>query len=210
MVDELHSRERFRGARVQAGPASARSAHSALIQSLQSLRERVLERLDSLETLARQRIGVRPPAAGESHGPGTDPSSRNRPSSRRPSGRLRRPGRAPGEGVERVADPTRGGSPLARRSLGTRRASNASTYSSASETHPHSHAPSPGPAAGVPRPRCRRRRRGPGPIRRGRFRRESPDRPGDPPTIPNPLQRRSAQRRGAPRFSIEKGRRPES
>jgi hypothetical protein len=46
-------------------PASAHPAPSALIQRLQWLRERVLERLDSLESLARAR-SASTPSAGES------------------------------------------------------------------------------------------------------------------------------------------------
>jgi DNA repair exonuclease SbcCD ATPase subunit len=66
MVDELR-----RPGTVPPGPESGSrpgSAHappSALIQSLQELRERVLERLDSLETLAQKRSACAP-AAGES------------------------------------------------------------------------------------------------------------------------------------------------
>ena len=63
-------------------------------------------------------VGVRT-GGGRERGPGTDP--------RAETGRTRgdraptpRPGRATGEGVERVSDPARGGSPLARRGLGTR------------------------------------------------------------------------------------------
>jgi len=48
----------------RSGPASAHSAPSAQIQDLQRLREWVLERLDSLETLARQR-SASAPAGGE-------------------------------------------------------------------------------------------------------------------------------------------------
>jgi hypothetical protein len=53
MVDEPHTPgTKPWGPESRNGPALAYSAHSALIQSLQSLRERVVERLDSLETLA--------------------------------------------------------------------------------------------------------------------------------------------------------------
>jgi hypothetical protein len=53
MVDEPHTPgTKPWGPESRYGPALAYSAHSALIQSLQSLRERVVERLDSLETLA--------------------------------------------------------------------------------------------------------------------------------------------------------------
>lgn len=69
MVDELHRPRTIpRGAESRPWPALAHSPHSALIQSLQSLRERVLERLDSLETLARGR-SASAPAAGASAGP---------------------------------------------------------------------------------------------------------------------------------------------
>jgi hypothetical protein len=69
MADELHRPGSIpRGAESRPWPALAHSPHSALIQSLQSLRERVLERLDSLETLARGR-SASAPAAGASAGP---------------------------------------------------------------------------------------------------------------------------------------------
>jgi hypothetical protein len=68
MVDELHKPGMMpRGPESRSSPALAHSAHSALIQSLQSLRERVLERLDSLETLARGRSACTP-AEGASAG----------------------------------------------------------------------------------------------------------------------------------------------
>jgi hypothetical protein len=68
MVDELRKPGTIpRGAEPRSRPATAHSAHSALIQSLQGLRERVLERLDSLETLARQR-SASAPVAGEIEG----------------------------------------------------------------------------------------------------------------------------------------------
>jgi hypothetical protein len=54
MVDEPQAPgTKQRGPESRSGPAPTYSAHSALIQSLQSLRERVLERLLSLETLAQ-------------------------------------------------------------------------------------------------------------------------------------------------------------
>ena len=56
MVDEPHAPgTKQRSPESRTGPAPTYSAHSALIQSLQSLRERVLERLLSLETLAQSR-----------------------------------------------------------------------------------------------------------------------------------------------------------
>jgi hypothetical protein len=68
MVDEVHKPRTIpQGAESRSWPASAHSAHSSLIQSLQSLRERVLERLDSLENLARRR-SASTPAAGASAG----------------------------------------------------------------------------------------------------------------------------------------------
>ena len=202
MVDELHRPGTIpRGPESRSWPASAHSAHSALIQSLQSLRERVLERLDSLETLARQR-SASAPAAGAERGPGTDP--------RAETGRARgdraqtpRPGRAPGEGVERVSDPARVGSPLARRSLGTRRARADRVFWCVRAPSPQP-CPRSGPAKGCPGHSSTRRRPGHGPIGRGRFRLESPGCPGDPPTIPNPMQRRSAQCRRAPRLSFRR------
>jgi hypothetical protein len=54
MVDEPHAPgTKQRDPESRSGPARAYSANSALIQSLQTLRERVLERLLSLETLAQ-------------------------------------------------------------------------------------------------------------------------------------------------------------
>jgi hypothetical protein len=53
-----------RGPDFRSWPASAHSAQSALFQSLQSLRERVLERLDALEALARGRSASAPAAGG--------------------------------------------------------------------------------------------------------------------------------------------------
>jgi hypothetical protein len=68
MVDELDRPGTIpRGPESGSWPALAHSGHSALIESLQSLRERVLERLDSLETLARER-SASAPAAGASAG----------------------------------------------------------------------------------------------------------------------------------------------
>src|SRR5215468_10863620 len=51
-----------RGTDGRPGPASARPASAASIQGLRWLRERVLERLDALEAMARQREAS--PAAG--------------------------------------------------------------------------------------------------------------------------------------------------
>jgi hypothetical protein len=63
MVEERHSPGMIsRNPEFRSWSASADSAHSALIQSLQSLRKRVLERLDSLETLARQQSASAPEA----------------------------------------------------------------------------------------------------------------------------------------------------
>jgi hypothetical protein len=56
MVDELRRPGTIpRGSGSSSWPASAHLAPAALIQSLQWLRERVLERLDALETLTQQR-----------------------------------------------------------------------------------------------------------------------------------------------------------
>jgi hypothetical protein len=64
MVDELRKPGTIQwGPEPRAWPASAHSAPSALIESLQRLRDRVLERLDSIETLARQRSASAPGAA---------------------------------------------------------------------------------------------------------------------------------------------------
>jgi hypothetical protein len=61
MADELHNPgARRRGPESSAFPVVAHSTHLALINSLQSLRERVLERLASLETLVRDRSAVGP------------------------------------------------------------------------------------------------------------------------------------------------------
>jgi hypothetical protein len=66
MMDELHKPGMLtRGPDLRPRPALAHSAHSMLAQSLQSLRKRVLERLESLETLARGQ-SVSTPAAGAS------------------------------------------------------------------------------------------------------------------------------------------------
>jgi hypothetical protein len=65
MVDDLRRPVTIpRSPESRSWPASARSAPFALIQNLQWLREWVLERLDSLETLARQR-SASAHAAGE-------------------------------------------------------------------------------------------------------------------------------------------------
>jgi DNA repair exonuclease SbcCD ATPase subunit len=66
MVDEIHKPGTMtRGPECRSGAALNLSADSMLMQSLQSLRERVLERLDSLETLTRNQ-SVSTPARGTS------------------------------------------------------------------------------------------------------------------------------------------------
>jgi hypothetical protein len=63
MVDEIRTQRTVtRGPESRSSPERAHSAPCELFQSLQWLRERVLERLDSLEALARQRTA----AEGES------------------------------------------------------------------------------------------------------------------------------------------------
>ena len=65
MVDDLRRLGMTpRGPDGKAGPASARSIPAALIQDLQSLRQRVLERLGALEALARQRTESTTAAGG--------------------------------------------------------------------------------------------------------------------------------------------------
>ncbi len=51
-----------RGGEPRSWPSSAHSAPSALFESLQRLRDRVLDRLDSIETIARQRSASAPSA----------------------------------------------------------------------------------------------------------------------------------------------------
>ena len=61
MVDETHKpRTITRGPESRSGAALNHSDQAMLMQSLQSLRERVLERLDSLETLARNQSACTP------------------------------------------------------------------------------------------------------------------------------------------------------
>src|SRR5262245_16557207 len=56
MSDDLHiPGTRWRGRQSSSFPDVAHPTHSALVRSLLSLRERVLERLESLETLAQDR-----------------------------------------------------------------------------------------------------------------------------------------------------------
>jgi hypothetical protein len=64
MADDVPSPgTRLSGPGSGSSPASARAVTSALIQSLEGLRERVLDRLDSLETLVRQRPASAPATA---------------------------------------------------------------------------------------------------------------------------------------------------
>ena len=118
-----------------------------------------------------------------------------------------RPGRATGEGMERVADPTRGRSPLARRGLGAHRAANASTVPGASERHPHAHSqvqgqPRGAQAALAHTPPLRPRPDRPRPIRTRITR--SPRRSSDN-SRPSPATCGAPPRRAA--IPIEKGRR---
>ncbi len=183
MVDETHKpRTITRGPESRSGAALNHSDQAMLMQSLQSLRERVLERLDSLETLARNQSACTPARGtsadqervvelkaaelAETERKLQDQAERQEKEWSASLIQLESDRRLLAEAWEHVE----------RERI---------AYASVSELHPNSRAQSQGQQQSAPA-NPPRRRPADGTIERGRFRLESPCYPGDPPTIPNP------------------------
>ena len=184
MVDEPHAPgTKQRGPESRTGPAPTYSAHSAPHPEPAVTAGAGLGAPPFARDSRSIAVSVRT-RGGSKRRPGTDPRAETG-RARGYRAQTRRPGRASGEGMERVSDQTRVGPPLARRSLGTHRARADRVFEPVRDPSPRP-CPRSGFAKGWPDRSSTRRRPGHGPIRRGRFRHESPGDPGDPPTIPNP------------------------